>query len=71
MYWEIGIRMDGVSGVYNVHPQPLEQPLWNHAVEHAMDMAQALYPDSHIALSVKARMYGNSHGFVPTAYLGC
>ena len=50
MYWEVGISIDGVSGVYNVHPQPLEQPLWNHAVEHAMDMAQALYPDSHIEM---------------------
>ena len=46
MYWEIGISIDGVSGVYNVHPQPLEQSIWNHAVEHAMDMAQALYPNS-------------------------
>jgi hypothetical protein len=50
MYWEVGIKMDGISGVYNVHPQPLEQPIWNHAVEHALDMAQALYPDKHIEL---------------------
>ena len=23
MYWEVGIKMDGISGVYDVHPQPL------------------------------------------------
>ena len=50
MYWEVGIKMDGIGGVYDVHPQPLEQPIWNHAVEHALDMAQALYPDKHIEL---------------------
>lgn len=50
MYWEVGIKMDGVSGVYNVHPQPLAESVWNHAVEHAMDMAQALYPNAHIEL---------------------
>jgi hypothetical protein len=33
MYWEVGIKMDGISGVYDVHPQPLEQPIWTHAVE--------------------------------------
>ena len=50
MYWTVGIKMDGISGVYDVHPQPLEQPIWNHAVEHALDMAQAMYPDKHIEL---------------------
>ena len=56
MYWEVGIKMDGISGVYDVHPhfhlrsRPLEQPIWNHAVEHALDMAQAMYPDKHIEL---------------------
>ena len=50
MYWEVGIKMDGISGVYNVHPQQLDQPVWNSAVEHALDMAQALYPQSHIEL---------------------
>jgi len=48
MYWEVGIKVNGVGGVYNVHPAALEQSLWNNAVEHVMDMAQALYPDAHI-----------------------
>ena len=50
MYWEVGIKMDGISGVYNVHPQPLDKTVWSSAVEHALDMAQALYPQSHIEL---------------------
>jgi len=50
MRWEIGLTVNGVEGVYHVLPQPLEDTVWNHAVEHAMDMAQSLHPDAHIEL---------------------
>jgi hypothetical protein len=62
MYWEVGIKMDGVSGVYNVHPQPLPESSWNHAVEHALDMAQALYPQAHIEHEHRG------HAAVPDTY---
>ena len=50
MFWQVGLTIDGVGGVYNVHPAALEKSVWNNAVEHVMDMAQALYPNSHIEL---------------------
>ena len=48
MYWEVGIKIDYERGRYNVHPQALQESQWDHAVQHVLEMAQALYPKSRI-----------------------
>lgn len=48
MYWEVGITVGVESGRVNVHPQALEESGWKNAVEHVLDMAQALHPNKHI-----------------------
>lgn len=50
MRWEVGLTVNGVEGVYHVLRQDLDISIWDNAVEHAMDVAQALYPDEHIEL---------------------
>ena len=47
MYWEIGIKIGAESGQVTVHPAALQQSEWSNAVEHAMEMATALYPATH------------------------
>jgi len=48
MYWEVGIQIGEESGQVTVHPAALEQSEWSNAVEHVMEMAQALYPNLQI-----------------------
>ena len=48
MYWEVGLTVGAERGRVNVHPQALEESGWENAVEHALDMAQALYPNKRI-----------------------
>jgi len=48
MYWEVGIQIGAESGQVTVHPAALEQSEWSNAVEHVMEMAQALYPNLQI-----------------------
>lgn len=48
MYWQVGIKIGQECGQVTVHPQALEQSEWSNAVEHAMEMAQALYPKHRI-----------------------
>ena len=48
MYWQVGIKIDYERGCYNVHPQALQESEWGYAVQHVMEMAQALYPKSRI-----------------------
>jgi len=48
MYWEVGIKIGNESGQVTVHPQALEQSEWSNAIEHAMEMAQSLYPKHKI-----------------------
>lgn len=49
--WEIGLTIGNESGQVTVHPQTLEEASWSHAVEHAIDMAQALYPNQRVELN--------------------
>ena len=51
MYWEIGIKMDGVSGVYNVG-YGIEEGDWvcfrtTHSLAKASDMANELRSGGH------------------------
>lgn len=48
MYWEVGIKIDDEAGQVTVHPQALEQSKWGNAMEHALEMATALYPNNRI-----------------------
>ena len=48
MYWEVGITIGVERGRVNVHPAALQESKWDNAVEHAMEMAQALYPKHRI-----------------------
>jgi len=50
MYWQIGIKIGAESGQVNVHPAALQESVWDNAVEHALDMATALYPQQRIEL---------------------
>tara|TARA_A100000172_G_scaffold31088_1_gene18502 strand:+ start:201 stop:395 length:195 start_codon:yes stop_codon:yes gene_type:complete len=48
MYWQVGVKIDSEAGQVNVHPAALEQSRWDNAMEHALEMAQALYPNKRI-----------------------
>jgi len=48
MYWVVGIKIGAESGHINVHPHALEQSEWSNAVEHAIELAQAMYPKERI-----------------------
>ena len=48
MYWEVGLTIGNEAGRVNVHPAALAESDWSNAVEHAMEMAQALYPNMRI-----------------------
>lgn len=50
MYWEVGIKIGAESGQVTVHPAALLESEWSNAVEHAMEMATALYPQQRIEL---------------------
>jgi len=50
MYWEVGIKIGAESGQVTVHPAALQESAWDNAVEHAMDMATAMYPQQRIEL---------------------
>ena len=47
-FWVVGISIDGNKGQVNVHPQALEKSGYNYAIDHAIDMAKAVYPKSRI-----------------------
>jgi hypothetical protein len=51
MYWEIGITIGNEQGSVNVHPAALQEGNRMCAIEHAIDMAQALYPNQRIELN--------------------
>ncbi len=51
MYWEIGITIGNEQGSVNVHPAALEESNSANAIEHAIEMAQALYPNMRIELN--------------------
>ena len=51
MYWEIGITIGNEQGSVNVHPAALQESNSMCAIEHAMEMAQALYPNQRIELN--------------------
>tara|TARA_E500000178_G_scaffold341258_1_gene384981 strand:- start:575 stop:736 length:162 start_codon:yes stop_codon:yes gene_type:complete len=44
----VGISIDGNKGQVNVHPQALEKSGYNYAIDHAIDMARAVYPKARI-----------------------
>jgi len=46
--FHIGLSVDNESGVVSVSDTILSDGTWEEAVETAMDMAQALYPDAKI-----------------------
>jgi hypothetical protein len=48
MYWQVGIKINQECGQVTVHPQALAQSRWTNAIEHVMEMAQALYPDAKV-----------------------
>ena len=48
MYWQVGVKIDSEAGQVNVHPAALKQSRWDNAMEHALEMAQALYPNKRI-----------------------
>ena len=50
MYWEVGIKIGAESGQVTVHPAALLESEWSNAVEHALEMATALYPRQRIEL---------------------
>tara|TARA_Y100000310_G_scaffold220387_1_gene221910 strand:+ start:2232 stop:2426 length:195 start_codon:yes stop_codon:yes gene_type:complete len=50
MYWEVGIKIGAESGQVTVHPAALLESEWSNAVEHALEMATALYPQQRIEL---------------------
>jgi hypothetical protein len=53
-YWVVGISIDEEEGFVNVHPQALREADYADAIDHAMDTAKALYPNSNIEfLSIK------------------
>jgi hypothetical protein len=47
-YWVVGISIDEEKSSVNVHPQSLREDDYADAIEHAMDTAKALYPNSNI-----------------------
>ena len=60
MYWQIGIKIGAESGQVNVHPAALQESVWDNAVEHALDMATALYPQQRIELEW-VKEFNNDH----------
>ena len=48
MYWVVGIKIGAEGGHVNVHPAALEQSKWSNAVEHAIELARAMYPNERI-----------------------
>ena len=52
MYWEVGLKIDSEAGQVTVHPAALEQSKWDNAMEHALEMAQALYPSKRIEFPI-------------------
>ena len=48
MYWEVGIKIGSESGQVTVHPQALAVSDYSNAIEHALEMATALYPKHKI-----------------------
>jgi hypothetical protein len=46
--FHVGLSVDNESGVVSVSDTILCDGTWEEAVETAMDMAQALYPDAKI-----------------------
>ena len=48
MYWEVGIKIGAESGQVTVHPQALAESNYSNAIEHALEMATALYPKHRI-----------------------
>ena len=50
MYWEVGIKIGAESGQVAVHPAALQESEWSNAVEHALEMATAMYPQQRIEL---------------------
>lgn len=48
MYWVVGIKIGAEGGHANVHPAALEQSKWSNAVEHAIELARAMYPNERI-----------------------
>ena len=46
--FHVGLSVDNESGVVSVSDTILSDGTWEEAVQTAMDMAQAIYPDAHI-----------------------
>ena len=60
MYWEVGIKIGAESGQVTVHPAALQESAWDNAVEHAMEMATAMYPRQRIKLEW-VKEFDNDH----------
>ena len=48
MYWQVGLKIGSERGHVNVHPQTLEDSKYDNAIEHALEMTQALYPNHRV-----------------------
>ena len=60
MYWEVGIKIGAESGQVTVHPDALQESVWDNAVEHALEMATAMYPQQRIELEW-VKEFDNDH----------